>query len=445
MKNNRRLICVLMAAAMVILAACSGLSGKGGGALTASGTITSKSVNIAPEVSGKVAEIAADEGAEVKAGDLLFRLDDELLRSQYDQADAAVQVAKAALDAANDQLASAQTQYEITSQSANMDILDYREDAWDKSPNSKFDRPVWYFSQSEEVAAAQSVVDDAQSRLETKQAELDKTLADTSNADFVDLEKRLAQAQYTLRAADKALDVARDAAENKELKSNAQDQYDLASTNLDNIQKEYDQALNTSAADDVLEARAAVAVAQTQLDSARELLYDLLVGDESLQVKVSDASLKQAQSTSAQAQANLTQAEANLKTLDIQLEKTKVYAPIGGIVLLKNIEVGELVSAGSIVMKVGNIDQVKLTVYVPEDKYGQVSLGQDVTVNVDSFPGKSYPGKVTYIASEAEFTPSNVQTVEGRKSTVFAVEITIDNSDHDLKSGMPADVEFITP
>lgn len=168
------------------------------------------------------------------------------------------------------------------------------------------------------------------------------------------------------------------------------------------------------------------------------------VGDDSLQVQSAAAVVQQAQSVQSQAQANLSQAQANLKTLKIQLDKTKVYAPISGVVLLQNLEVGELANAGSIVMKVGNIDEVKLTVYIPEDQYGSIKLGQEVVAKVDSFPQKSYSGKVTYISDEAEFTPSNVQTVQGRKSTVYAVEITLPNPDHDLKSGMPADVEFIS-
>jgi HlyD family secretion protein len=95
------------------------------------------------------------------------------------------------------------------------------------------------------------------------------------------------------------------------------------------------------------------------------------------------------------------------------------------------------------VMTVGNIDEVSLTVYIPEARYGQVRTGQEVIVKVDSYPEKTFMGTVSYIASEAEFTPSNVQTVEGRKSTVFAVKIIIPNTNHDLKPGMPADVDFI--
>lgn len=440
MKAKKIIVCLVLVVFLLILAACSG---DGDSGLSASGTISSKSVSIAPEVGGKIVEVAADEGDEVNEDDLLFRMDDELLSAEVEQSQAAVQVAEAALEAASDQLATAETQYEIATQASHSDLLDYRQDDWDKSPMSEFDLPTWYFSQSEEIAAAQSVVDDAQTDLAEKQSELEKVLADASSSDFVELEQELAKAQYDLQAADRMLDVAKDAADNKELEDNAQDRYDLALSDLENVQEEYDQALNTSAADDVLDARAAVAVAQTQLDSARDLLDELKVGDDSLQVQSAAESMKQAQSGVTQAEANLAQAEASLNTLEIQLEKTKVYSPISGVVLLQNLEKGELISSGSTVMKVGNIDEVTLTVYIPEDKYGLVNLGQDVTVTVDTFPGKTYPGKVTYIADEAEFTPSNVQTVEGRKSTVFAVDITLSNSDHDLKSGMPADVEFV--
>lgn len=430
--------------ALVILsAACSGLNQNGSTQLSASGTITSISVNIAPEVSGKIMEIGVTEGDEVKAGDLLFSMDAEILQSQYDQAEAGVKVAEAAVESANDQLLAAQTQYEIAAQASRSALADYREEAWDKTAMDEFDRPAWYFTQSEEIAAANAVVADAQTRLEDKQSELDKILSSTSYADFVNLESKLAQAQFALQAADQALEVAKNADENEKLEDNAQDQYDLASSNLENIQKEYDQALNTSAADDVLEARAAEAVAQTQLDSAKDLLNGVLVGDDALPVAAAAAAVKQAESAIQQAQANLTQAEANRSTLQIQLDKTKVNSPIKGVILLQNLEAGELVSTGSTVMKIGNIDEVKLTVYIPEDQYGLVNLGQEVVVTVDSYPEKTYTGKVTYISDEAEFTPSNVQTVAGRKSTVFAVELSVPNPDHDLKSGMPADVNFI--
>ena len=442
MKNKKITLIVSLVVVGMLAAACGGAN-QNGAALSASGTISSTSVNIAPEIGGKIAEVAVNEGDEVKKGDLLFRVEDDLLQSQYDQADASRKVAETAVQAAKDQLSSAQIQYDLAAQGAQSAMPDYYKAAWDKSPMDEFDRPAWYFTQSEEITAAQNVVADAQTKLDGKLKELDKVLADANNADFVDLEKRLADAQYTLRAADRTLEIAKDAADNDALEENAQDVYDLALADLENVQKEYDQALNTTAAEDVLDARAAAAVAQVQLDTARNLLAEVQVGSDSLQVQSAAAAVQQAQSVLDQAQANLAAAEANVKTLNIQLEKTKVYAPISGVVLLRNLEEGELVNAGSQVMKVGNLDEVKITVYIPEDQYGQVNLGQQVVATVDSFPEKTYTGQVTYISDEAEYTPSNVQTVEGRKSTVFAVEITLPNPDHDLKSGMPADVKFI--
>jgi HlyD family secretion protein len=83
-----------------------------------------------------------------------------------------------------------------------------------------------------------------------------------------------------------------------------------------------------------------------------------------------------------------------------------------------------------------------MTVYVPEDRYGRIQLGQQAAITVDSFPGESFSGTVQRIAEQAEFTPRNVQTAEGRASTVFAVELSIANESGKLKPGMPADVDF---
>jgi len=93
-------------------------------------------------------------------------------------------------------------------------------------------------------------------------------------------------------------------------------------------------------------------------------------------------------------------------------------------------------------MVVSQLSPVTVTVYVPEDRYGQIDLGQSVTVSVDSFPGQAFNGTVLWISSEAEFTPRNVQTVSGRKATVYAVKIEVPNESDLLKPGMPADVSF---
>jgi multidrug efflux pump subunit AcrA (membrane-fusion protein) len=118
----------------------------------------------------------------------------------------------------------------------------------------------------------------------------------------------------------------------------------------------------------------------------------------------------------------------------------RIRSPIDGVVLLRAAEPGEIVAAGGSLLVVANLDEMTLTIYVPEDQYGKISLGQEFPISVDSFPDRVFMGKVTHISDKPEFTPQNVRTVEGRKSTVYAVRLTIPNPDHDLKPGMPADV-----
>jgi HlyD family secretion protein len=118
----------------------------------------------------------------------------------------------------------------------------------------------------------------------------------------------------------------------------------------------------------------------------------------------------------------------------------KVRTPIDGIVLTRAVDPGEITPAGGTMLVIGDLSVVTLTVYVPEDRYGQVYLGQEYPVVVDSFPKEVFTGRVTHIADQAEFTPRNVQTVAGRKNTVYAVRLTILNPTLALKPGMPADV-----
>jgi len=118
----------------------------------------------------------------------------------------------------------------------------------------------------------------------------------------------------------------------------------------------------------------------------------------------------------------------------------KVRTPIDGVVLVRAFEPGEITAAGGTMLVVGDLSTITLTVYVPEDRYGQIYLGQEYPVTVDSVPDQVFLGKVTHIADQAEFTPRNVQTVQGRKNTVYAVRLTIPNPTLALKPGMPADV-----
>ena len=101
-----------------------------------------------------------------------------------------------------------------------------------------------------------------------------------------------------------------------------------------------------------------------------------------------------------------------------------------------------MVGAGAVVFTIGQLDRLTITVYVPEDRIGEVAVGMPAMITVDSFPGVTFRATVTYLSDFAEFTPRNVQTVEGRRSTVYAVKLTLIDGIGDLKPGMPADVTF---
>lgn len=137
------------------------------------------------------------------------------------------------------------------------------------------------------------------------------------------------------------------------------------------------------------------------------------------------------------------QAEAALKASEERLKDTIIYAPVSGVIMRKNIELGETVAPGIPVYTIGDFENPWIKVYVKEDKLGLVKLGQKAEITTDSYPGKKYEGIVTYISSEAEFTPKNVQTQEERVKLVFGVKVSVKNINDELKPGMPADVRIM--
>jgi HlyD family secretion protein len=122
--------------------------------------------------------------------------------------------------------------------------------------------------------------------------------------------------------------------------------------------------------------------------------------------------------------------------------RERITSPLSGVVLYRSVEPGEVVAVGAPLITVADLTDLELTVYVPEDRYGQIRLGQTHPVTVDSFPTETFTGTVVHIADRAEFTPRNVQTTEGRKTTVFAVRLSLGDGQGKLKPGMPADVHF---
>jgi HlyD family secretion protein len=412
------------------------------GALKASGTITARSVQLAPEIGGRLIEINTSKGATVKAGDLLFKLDDQLLQAQQSQAQAAVQVAQANLDLANQRLAGSQTQLDQVLQAARLQDQAEHTTAWKATQADKINLPVWYFEKNEVITALQADLSDAQANLNTELSNLDRELNNASNSDFINAEKRLAKAQQAYTIAVQVLDQAKAAKNTVDLSDSAQKQLDSAQSELDAAQKSYDQMLTGDSANRVREARSRVAVARERLNVTQDKLDAQLTGSDSLAVKSAQTGVDQAKTAVSQAEAALAQAQAGLKLVQVQLAKTSVSAPVSGIVLSQPVNPGETVAAGTVVVEIGDLEQLTLTVFIPENQYGQIHLGQKASITVDSYPGRTFSGSVTYISDQAEFTPRNVQTIESRSSTVYKVELTLNNQSAELKPGMPADAVF---
>ncbi|HUX62294.1 HlyD family secretion protein [Sulfuricella sp.] len=140
------------------------------------------------------------------------------------------------------------------------------------------------------------------------------------------------------------------------------------------------------------------------------------------------------------ARAQFEEAQAAVAAAHVALEDLQVTSPVDGVVTRKHAEVGETLGAGRPVVTVTDISRPWVRVYIPENQIGKVRLGAVAKIKVDTFPERKFAGRVSYVSSQAEFTPKNVQTQEERVKLVFAVNVTLDNHDGTLKPGMPADV-----
>ncbi len=144
-----------------------------------------------------------------------------------------------------------------------------------------------------------------------------------------------------------------------------------------------------------------------------------------------------------QARARLRQAKEALAMAETRLGYAALGSPLSGVVLSENVEAGEYVSPGTPVVTVGDLENVWVRAYINETDLGRVKVGQRVKVKTDTFPGKGYEGRISFIASEAEFTPKNVQTEKERVKLVYRVKVDIRNPNMELKPGMPADGEIM--
>ena len=143
------------------------------------------------------------------------------------------------------------------------------------------------------------------------------------------------------------------------------------------------------------------------------------------------------------ARAQVEQARASVKLNETQLSYTTLYSPITGVVLVRSGEVGEVVNPGTSILTMADIENVWLKAYIPETDLSKVKWGQEVIVTTDLKPKKEYKGRISFISSQAEFTPKQIQTEKERVTLVYRIKVDISNKDHELKPGMPADAKIL--
>jgi HlyD family secretion protein len=251
-------------------------------------------------------------------------------------------------------------------------------------------------------------------------ARLDTT--DTRLAvDAARAEKRQADAELQLRVA----------GSRKEDIAEAAAQVERAQAELEGARKDRErmEALlasgsgTTKARDD---ARVREDAAAAALAGARERLARLRAGFRAEEIEA--------------ARARVAAAEAHIAQLEQQIRDAVIASPVAGLVTEKLAEAGELASRGTAIAVVTDLDQPWLNVYVGEPDLGRIRLGQEARVVTDD--GQSRTGRVTFIASQAEFTPKNVQTRDERVKLVYRVKIGLPNADGLFKPGMPAQAEM---
>ena len=361
-------------------------------ALTASGTVEMTEINVAPEAAGKILAVNVKEGDTVHVGDVLAQLDDTLLKDQRAVAATALQTANIALVQLTSPATIANVQAAIAQDKQNID-----------NAQQAYDNQNTFTTNQSAVQNAKASLVLAQKALTDAQNDYDKIKGDpNNNTDKAAAYSKLYAAQTSFNSATYT--------------------YNLW---LGNVKSEQ---LDIKAG--------ALAVAKAKLPEDQALLAVLQGGP--IPDNATGAGIVQLQ----QARIAVQLAQANLKLLDDEITKMTVNSLVNGMVMTRNAEPGSVVNAGAVLLTIGRTDELSITVYVPEDRIGDVVLGQTANVSVDSFPGVVFKGVVSYISDQAEFTPRNVETVSGRKNTVFAVKLTLSDTTGKLKPGMPADVVF---
>jgi HlyD family secretion protein len=265
---------------------------------------------------------------------------------------------------------------------------------------------------------------------EGQQVEQGTLLARLDDADYKQ-KVRIDEAGVRVRESDLALTLA--GTREQEVKASRQSMLD-AQADLDEKKIDNDRARQLFAKDEVSAqdrdlATTALKRAEAVFKAAQQRYNEAVEGSRKEDIAI--------------ARANLNQSSADLGFSRINLNYTTLYAPSTGVITVRQAELGEVVAPGSPVVTLADLDHIWLRAYIAETDLGSIHWGQEATITTDTYPGKQYHGRISFISSNAEFTPKSVQTYTERVTLVYRIKIDIDNPNHELKPGMPADAHII--
>jgi HlyD family secretion protein len=442
MRTNRHihLLIVLILAALAA-SGCDVLMKQNQTALQASGVVETVEISVSPELGGQVAEVMVQEGDAVQSGQALFRFENNLLEAQLDQAKTALAQAEANYNLTASQPLDEQRQAAVAA--AQLELISAHQSLQTLHEDADLARA----KALQNVADARKMVRDAERRVNNLESAAKQTDIDQAKANVVLLKKQLEDAREDYEPyANKPEDNLARATYLSKL-AQVQAAYDDAVRHLNNLQGPANEIDLARAKADLEMASAGLADAQREYQKLQNgpdpdelALAQARVKNAEANLVLSEADTRQQQLDSAQAQ--VTSAQAAVGVIQAQLDELVVLAPTDGTVLTRIVEPGEVIQPGMTAMTIGQLNQLTVKVYIPEDRYGQIDLGDHAQMTTDSFPGEAFDGTVKRIAQQAEYTPRNVQTQEDRRTTVFAVELSVSDPSGKLKPGMPVDVQF---
>lgn len=371
---------------LLLLPACTRRA-EPGGRIRFSGNLEMTQVAIAFKVGGKLVERNFKEGDAVRKGDVVARLDPERVVREQARERQSVAVAEA-------QLTLLQTAIE----------------------------------QQRETLAAETEL--RQAEVAQAQAALDRLVAGPRQAEIRQSRAALeeVQAEHTRAAKDWERAQALFRKEDISAQQNEQfrGRFEASQAALRQARERLALIEEGSRAEDVAAGRAQLARAQAALRLAASARFELRRKEEELVAR----------------KAEIERARAQAAILDSQAADHVAVAPMDGVVLSQAAEAGEVLGAGATVLTIADVERPWLRGYIAESDLGRVKPGAAVRITTDSFPGKTYLGRVTFLASEAEFTPKQIQTASERVKLVYRLKVEIPNPARELKLHMPADAEL---